>query len=239
VALVQPYRVRRFAQSQGYLAKTDKIDCRVIAEYCAKTETLRLYTPPSAGHQAFRALVDRRDQLVEDRKREANRLEGCLDADMSRDIKQSLRRLDRAIARQDAKIAAAISADDDLRARDRRLQQEIGIGAQTSACLLAHLPELGNANRQQIAALAGLAPYNNDSGTKAGQRSLYGGRARVRRAMYMAALVAVRWNDRLKAIYNGLLYRGKEKKPALLACARKLLVHLNSIVARDVLAPNA
>ena len=236
VAVTQPCRVRHFGRSQGILAKTDKIDCTLIALYCQHTANLRLYQPPGPAHQAYRALVDRRDQLVEDRKREANRLEGCSDKAMQRDIRQNIARLVRRIARFDAKIAETIRSDETMSRKNECLQATKGVGDQTAACLMAHLPELGTVNRQQIAALAGLAPYNNDSGTKTGTRSIYGGRARVRTALYMAALTAVRWDATLKGIYRSLLLRGKKKKVALTACARKLLVRLNTEMARLRLA---
>jgi transposase len=232
VALIQPNRVRHFARSQGLLAKTDAIDARMIAQYCAATRNLRLYTPPSESQRRLRALVDRRDQLVNDRQREQCRREACLDRAIATELKQSIDRLARAIAKLDQRIQAAIAKDAHAQSLSQALQDVTGVGPQTAVCLLAHLPELGCVNRQEIAALAGLAPYNCDSGNQRGKRATYGGRARVKRALFMAALSAARFDEHLNAFYLHLLRQGKAKKVALTACARKLVIRLNSIVAQ-------
>ena len=128
-------------------------------------------------------------------------------------------------------MAAQISACPSLRCISERLQEESGVGPQTAAVLLAHFPELGTINRQRAAALAGLAPYTRSSGTYEGKRSIYGGRARLRKALYLAAVSAVRWSSWLKDVYVSLRAKGKCAKVALIACARKLLVRLNSLAA--------
>ena len=230
IAVIQATRVRLFARSRGQLAKTDAIDSRMIALYCSKTE-LKPYVVPSDQERALRALIDRRDQLVADLIREEGRLEACMDAYTKGDIRRNIKRLQTAIGRFDTRIDSEISEQEALQQKHAALQQEAGVGKQTAACLVAHLPELGQVNRQQIAALAGLAPFNRESGAVDGKRCIYGGRARVRRALYMAALVAVRWNEPLRDYYQKLVIRGKAKKLALIACARKLLIRLNTHVA--------
>jgi transposase len=128
-------------------------------------------------------------------------------------------------------IATEIGAHQELEAKRKILENESGVGAQTAAVLIAHLPELGTVNRQQIAALVGLAPFNRDSGNIRGTRSIYGGRKRVRKALYMATLSAVRWNTSLHEFYVRLVTKGKRKIVALIACARKLIIRLNSLLA--------
>lgn len=231
VALVQPGRVRHFARSAGFLAKTDAIDAVVIARFGDAVKP-RLHQAPTPAQAQLRAWSDRRSQLVEDRVREQNRLEACCDPVVAKDLRASIRRLEAATKALDRRIAQAISTDTTLRAKSDVVRKEAGVGPQTAAVLLGQLPELGVVNRQQIAALAGLAPYDHSSGQWHGRRAIYGGRASVRRALYMAALTAVRWDGNLKAMYERLVGRGKDKKLALIACARKLLVRLNSLVAQ-------
>ena len=232
VYLVQPGRVRAFAKSQGLHAKTDAIDARLIAHYGAASANLRPYRIPSAALSHYRALVDRRDQVVADRTREKCRLEAVLDASMCDHIQAHIDVLSDLIDGLESNIDALLATDDDLAEQAALLQQTTGVGRQTASVLLAHLPELGFVSRQAIGALAGLAPYNRDSGQMTGKRMIYGGRSRVRTALYMAALSAVRFEtEHLKPFYVRLLQKGKPKKSALMAVARKLLVHLNSQMA--------
>jgi transposase len=237
VSVVQPGRVRHFAKSLGVLAKTDRIDAAVIARY-GEAAKPRLYQMPSTAQDRLRALTDRRSQVVEDRVREENRLEACRDPLVAKDLRASIRRLTAAENALDRRIAQTIDADGALRAKSTVVRTENGIGAQTAAVLLAQLPELGTVNRQRISALAGLAPYDQSSGTWQGRRAVSGGRSRVRRALYMAALTAVRCNPHFKDIFCRLVQRGKDKKLALIACARKLLVRLNALMARAFTDPD-
>jgi transposase len=230
VAVVQAGRARHFANSINALAKTDQIDAVMLARFGAATKP-RLHRLPSERLEHLRALIDRRAQVVEDRVREQNRLEACTNALIAKQLKTSMTRLEKAELSLDRLIAAAIDADDDFRAARDVVCDESGIGIQTAATLITKLPELGHVNRQEIAALAGLAPYDRSSGRWNGRRAIYGGRADVRRALYFAALTAVRWNSHIKEMYLRLLKRGKDKKLALIACARKLLVRLNSLMA--------
>ena len=235
VAIVQPGRVWHFAKSIGMLAKTDPIDARVIARFAAATDP-RCTSTPAADTTALRALVDRRDQIIEMRKQEENRLEASGDATggdaaIATELRESIERLTATELRYTQQIADHIQAHQRLLRISECLQEETGVGAQTAAVLLAHFPELGTVNRGQAAALAGLAPYDRASGTHDGKRAIFGGRRRLRRALSLAAISAARWSPWLKDVYAALRARGKCAKVALIACARKLLVRLNALVA--------
>lgn len=238
VAVVQPGRVRHFAHSLGIHAKTDPIDARVIAQFGEATKP-RIYTAPTQEVVHLRALVDRRDQIIELRKQEQNHLEAKPAAFIAKDLQASIKRLIKAEKAYTKQIADHIAKHDRLARLSEALQDESGVGLQTAATLLAHLPELGHLNRQQIAALGGLAPYDRSSGTHDGKRSIFGGRKRLRRALYLAAVTAGRCSTWLKDIYQKLLQRGKAKKVALIACARKLLIRLNTIAAKALSEPAA
>lgn len=230
VAVVQPGRVRHFALSHGRLAKTDQIDAMMIARFGAAMQP-RVLKQASPQIERLRAVSDRRTQVIEDRVREGNRLEACCDAAIAKELRTSIKRLEASEVKLDREIARIIASDAVLAAKNALLQEEPGVGPQTAAVLLAQLPELGTVNRQQISALAGVAPYDNSSGPRDGQRHIRGGRAQVRRAMYLSAVSASRWNSHLSDLYQRLLAKGKKKPLALIACARKLLVRLNTILA--------
>lgn len=238
VAVVQPGRVRYFARSLGIHAKTDPIDAQVIAQFGEATKP-RIFTTPTHEVVHLRALVDRRDQIIELRKQEQNHLEAKPAAFIAKDLQASIKRLTKAEKAYTKQIADYIAKHDRLARLSEALQEESGVGLQTAATLLAHLPELGCLNRQQIAALGGLAPYDSASGTHDGKRAIYGGRKRVRRALYLAAVTAGRCSTWLKEAYLKLRQRGKPAKVALIACARKLLIRLNTIAAKALSAPAA
>ncbi len=231
VAIVQPGRVRCFAKSCGVLAKTDAIDARMIAQFGESTRP-RGCTMPEEQVTRLRALVDRRDQIIEQRKSEQNHLETCADPAIAKEVRRSIARLKKDEAAYTKRIGEHIASDDRMRRLSEALQTESGVALQTVASLLAYLPEIGSLNRQTIAALVGLAPYNRDSGEQRGKRSIYGGRRRLRKALYMAAISASRWNAWVSETYQRLLQRGKLKKVALVACGRKLAIRLNSIAAK-------
>lgn len=229
-SIVNAARIRHFARATGRLAKNDVIDAAVLAHFGAMVQpapTVR----PSAEVLALRALVERRADLVAQRTAEKNRREHLSGAAL-----QSLERhmdwLDGEIRRLDKDISAELRSDDALRSKADSLQSVPGVGPVVATTLLALLPELGHLDRRAIAALVGLAPWTNESGPRKGPRRLWGGRAAVRTILYMAAVSASRWNPPLKALYDRLLERGKPKKLALIAVARKLLTFLNAI-ARD------
>ena len=230
VAVVQPGRVRHFALSRNLLAKTDRLDAVMIARFGAEVKP-RLWEMPRAPVERLRAINDRRSQVIDDRVREENRLEACRDERIAKDLRASIKRLNKAEEKLDRETAALIAADADMAAMSAALQEESGVGPQTSAVLLSQLPELGKVNRQQISALAGVAPYNHSSGPKDGRRRIFGGKAQVRRALYLAAVSGARWNTYLKEFYQRLVAQGKDKKLTLIACARKLIVRLNTIAA--------
>jgi transposase len=232
VAVVQPGRVRYFARSKNILAKTDAIDATVLADF-AQAVKPRQFELPSPQLVRLRAYSDRRDQVVEDRVREQNRLEACTDSDIAQLIASNIAALTTNEETLTREIASIIAGDATLKAKNDILQNETGIGPLTASILLAQLPELGSVNRQEAGALAGLVPYDRSSGAYDGSRHIYGGRARVREALYMAAITACRWNPHITDFYQRLLKRGKAKKLAIIACARKLLVRLNALLAKD------
>ena len=230
VAVVQPGRVRNFAASLGIRAKTDPIDARVIARFAAATKP-RCFTPPSTAIAQLRALNDRRDQIIEMRIQEENHLESVTDTIVAKELRDNIKRLKSREKDYTKRMAKAIAQQPELERMSTQLQQEAGVGLQTAVTLMTHCPELGTLNRQQIAALAGLAPYDRSSGTQNGKRAIFGGRKRLRCALYLAAVTASRCSDWLKPIYDKLKAAGKCPKLAHIACARKLLVRLNTLAA--------
>lgn len=230
VAVVQPACVRHFAKSVKLRAKTDRIDAQLLARFAAATQP-RPADKPDPDVVRLRALRDRRQQVIEDRVREQNRLETCPDRSIQTQIRRSITRLQKQEAQLDEQITQCIEQSQSLAPKAQTLIANKGVGEQVAATLLAHLPELGRVNRQKISALAGVAPYACESGKWKGKRRIYGGRAEVRRMLFMAAQSAARWDPRLKPFYQRLVNAGKAKKAALIAVARKLLVRLNTLMA--------
>lgn len=232
VAVVHPGRVRAFAKSLGQLAKTDQLDARLLARFAA-TARPRQYQLPSADASQIGAWLSRRRQLLEMYGAEQNRLETALPPVRSH-IQKHVAWLAAELDAVDHDLDQCIKQSPDWQRQDRLLRSVPGVGRVTATTLLAELPELGHLNRKAIAALVGVAPMNRDSGRQRGQRQVHGGRAAVRRTLYMATLVAVRWNPPLKAFYEQLVQQGKHKKVALVACMHKLLTYLNAML-RDKL----
>ena len=233
VLIVNARQIRDFARATGQLAKTDAIDAQMIARFAAVIQPAVRPLPNEAQEQ-LDALVLRRRQLVEMLVAERLRLQQATGRArrMSRQsIEKHIRYLKRELESTDGDLGALIEASPLWRVKDELLQSVPGIGPTIARTLLAELPELGTLSRRAIAKLVGVAPLNADSGRWRGQRHIRGGRAVVRTAMYMAALVAVRHNRRLRGFYQGLLARGKAKKLALIACARKLLTILNQLLS--------
>jgi transposase len=228
VAIVNPRQVRAFAKSLGRLAKTDRLDAQVLARFAEAVRPEPRALPDEAA-QRLSALCARRRQLVEMLTAEQNRL-GRANPAVRPGIAAHIRWLRQQLADVDRDLGAIVRASPIWRQKDDLLQSARGVGRVLAATLLAELPELGTLNRKQIAALVGVAPLNRDSGTFRGKRCTWGGRAQVRRPLYMAALVATRCNPPLRAFYARLLALGKPKKVALTACMRKLLVILNAMV---------
>lgn len=227
-ALVNPHRVREFAKSLGLLAKTDKIDARLLARFgeAIQPEPTSL---PNEEEQLLSALIARRTQLIDFRTAELNRLASAHPA-IQASMQLLLTQLGEQISLLDQQIQQLISQNEMFRNKDEILHSVPGVGPITSAILIADLPELGCLDRKKIAALVGVAPFNDDSGYRYGKRRTKGGRAAVRKVLYMAAISASRFNPVIKAFYEQLLKRGKLKKVALVACMRKLLTILNAML---------
>jgi transposase len=228
VVVVNPRQTRDFAKATGQLAKTDALDARALAHFA---EAVRP-TPrpvPDAQTEALRALMTRRRQLVAMRTAESNRLGSAPPPAVPADIVAHLAWLDQRLATLDDDLDTTLQASPIWRERETLYRSVPGIGPVCARMLLLDLPELGALSRQRIAALAGVAPLNCDSGTMRGYRAIWGGRAPLRATLYMAALVGVRHNPVLKTCYARLVAAGKAKKVALVACMRKLLTILNAM----------
>jgi transposase len=234
VAVVNPRQVRAFAQALGRTAKSDAIDADVLAEFGA-----RLQPPPrpvpSAETQALADLVARRRQLLEMLGAERNRLAQTPTGPVARDLRKHIDWLERRLASIDTDLTDRIQRSPVWRVHDNLLQSIPGIGPTVARTLLAELPELGTLNRRAIAALAGVAPFNRDSGQFRGRRVIWGGRRTVRSALYMAALVATRYNPVLAAFYQRLRAAGKPAKVALVAVMRRLLTIANAMIQHQTM----
>jgi transposase len=231
MAVANPTRVRRFAEGLGILAKTDRIDAGVIAHFaCVARPAVKVLEDEQ--QENLSALVGRRRQLIDMLTAERNRLHTCASS-IEDSIGTHIEWLEAEVKRLDREIDRMIKDSKSWSRKAVVMGSAVGVGRVTVATLIADLPELGKLNRQQIAALVGLAPFNKDSGPKRGRRRIFGGRASVRRALYMAALVACRFNPIIRSFYQRLIGRGKEQKVALTACMRKLLVILNAMVRKD------
>ena len=232
VAVVNPRQVRDFAKALGILAKNDRIDAKVIATFGEKTRPRSQGKPHPKQHELDQ-LVTRRRQLVDQKTAETNRRGQASSKLVFRNLQNSVKRLGKDIKEMDVAIAELVESDDDWRDRMNLLASTPGVGKTTASTLIAELPELGNLNRQQIGSLVGLAPYDRDSGTLRGRRMIGGGRASVRQALYMATLTAKRCNPAIKAYAERLERRGKPFKVTMVACMRKLLIILNSIIKEN------
>lgn len=228
VALVNPTRMRAFARAEGVLAKTDKIDAQVIARFGA-TMKPQATARREEAQVVLTEQVTRRRQLVLILTAEKNRLQTA-SSTIQAHIGRHITWLQTEIETLEQQISQVIAANPEWTETVQRVDSVPGIGFITAATLVADLPELGQLNRQKIAALVGLAPFNHDSGKQRGKRHIFGGRTSVRSVLYMATLSAIRHNAVIKAFYQRLLDKGKLKKVALIACMRKLLVILNTMV---------
>lgn len=229
VVAINPRQARDFARAMGRLAKTDQIDAETLALF---GQLIRppLRPLPDAAQRALADLVSRRRQVVEMLKAEQHRLGQARQAPLQRRIKAHIDWLKQELEGLNGELAECIKADPVWREQAALLQSVPGVGPVVSRVMLAELPELGQLDRRKIAALIGVAPMNRDSGTMRGARTIRGGRASLRAALYMAALVGVRRNPVLRAHYLHMIEAGKAKKLAIVACMRKLLTILNAIV---------
>ena len=229
VSIVEAGRIRHFAKAKGLRAKTDPIDAAVLSEYGRLLEPAAT-AAPTAQQARLAELSTRRLQLIATLTAESNRAAHYLDPLCVRLARQLQRTLEKQVAACDEAIAELIAAEVTLKAQAERLDAIPGVGAVTAATVLAELPELGKISDEAAAALVGVAPYNRDSGDHTGARHIAGGRARVRCALYMATLSAVRYDAILKAFYLKLRAAGKKPKVALVACMRKLVTLMNRLL---------
>lgn len=228
VVVVNPRQVREFARATGKLAKTDRLDAQVLAHF---GEAVRP-TPrplPDAQSQLLMALLARRRQIVGMLTAEKNRVLKASPR-VRQDIQRHITWLERELSKQDKDLEDTLRQSPLWREKEQLLRSVPGIGPVLTLTLLAELPELGSLDRRQIAALVGVAPLNRDSGTFRGRRTVWGGRARLRAALYMGALAATRHNQVIATFYHRLCAAGKAKKVALTACMRKLLTILNAML---------
>jgi transposase len=228
ICRVHPGRVREFAKSIGLLAKTDKLDARLLARFAEAVQP-PVSSLPSVAEQELLALMTRRRQVVEMLTAEKNRL-GSAPATVQERLRQHIIWLEEELDQLNRHVEALINQTADFKDKNDLLQSVPGVGPVTAAIIVADLPELGLLNRQEIAALVGVAPFNHDSGRKQGKRRIKGGRPVIRSILYMATLSAIRFNPVIKSFYDHLLAQGKQKKVAIVACMRKLLTILNAMI---------
>lgn len=234
VVIANPRQVRDFARGIGQLAKTDAIDARVLAQFARMVQP-KPRQRPSQQTCGLSELVTRRRQVSNLLTAESNRLPMARHVKVRKSLQKIIRTLEQQIIDLDKLIRDDIESDDSLRRKDEIVQSFKGVGPGTSAMLLSHLPELGQINRQEIASLVGVAPWDIKSGKWAGNSRIWGGRMEVRNMLYMAALSAIRFNPTIRKFYQRLESQGKKFKVAITACMRKILVILNTLVRNDCL----
>lgn len=232
LAVMNPRWIRRFAESSGQLAKTDKIDATLLARYAGQMQP-HPQKPSSKALKTLRELVTRRNQITRMKTMEKGHGEHVRSKEVQRSLRALTKQLDKQQAAIEKEIKEHVNNDPNFRQRAELMQTVPGIGPTTAAMLTAELPELGRCNRQEIAALVGVAPINRDSGQLRGRRKTRAGRKQVRTGLYMAAISASQYNPVLKEFYQRLRAAGKSGMVAVIAVMRKLLVILNSMLARN------
>jgi transposase len=225
-------KVRAYAKAKGYLAKTDKLDAKIIAEY-GQLAGVEADVEQEKNHQRLKALLDRREQLIQEKTREKNRCDKELDTCAIESIERHVSWLNEEIKCLEEQIKNYIDQDPETKKQIDLYSSIPGIGKQTAAMMLVYLPELGKGTDKQVVALSGLAPMNCDSGQFRGKRRILAGRIKVRKALYMATLTAIRFNKVIKVFYERLYAKGKAFKVAMTAAMRKLLLILNSVSKRQ------
>jgi transposase len=233
ISLVQANRVRQFARAAGILAKTDRIDAEVLCEF-GNVMRPQIVTAATLEQEHLRELESQRRHLTHLLVMEQNRGARLSDVCVCKLNRRLIKQIKKQIDQLDLLIKEHIEQSQELSAKDKKLTSISGVGLRTAALLLAQLPELGELNRREVAALVGVAPFNRDSGRMRGKRAIYGGRRPVRHGLYMAALVAARHNPVLRQFYLRLRGAGKPAKLALTATMRKLLIVLNSALKPDL-----
>jgi transposase len=231
-APINPRQVRKFAQAKGKLAKTDNIDAQIIAQYGQAMKPSPQLVPDT---QELKELMARRSQIVEMISAEKSRLKAARQRRIKQDIQTHIDWLEKRLHDTDKELMQAIDDNPVLQEKAELLQSTPGVGPTMTAALLTQLPELGTLNRHEVAALAGVAPLNRDSGRMRGKRTVWGGRASIRGVLYMSTLDATRYNPVIRVFYQRLCSEGKPKKLALTACMRKLLIILNSMIKHKTL----
>jgi transposase len=229
VSVVNPRQVRDYARALGLLAKTDSIDAKVIARFGRDVKPRNIAKTPETQAELDQ-LVARRRQLVQARVAESNRLRDDMPKLVRQSVQRQLKSMAKDVERLDRAILDLVRSDDDWKQRFDLLKGVPGVGDATAAALVAELPELGRLNRQAISALVGVAPYPDDSGRRQGRRSTRGGRRPLRSTLYMATMAAMRFNPVIQAFADRLKRQGKQGKVVIVACMRKLLVILNTMV---------
>ncbi len=233
VSVVNPRQVRDFARAQGRLAKTDRLDAQVLAEY-GQAMKPKATPPRSKAHRQIEEVIQRRRQLVDMAQMERCRLRQTADPAMRKSIKGLVRILEAQIKSAERRMNQLMEELPALKQAVTRLCQIKGVAMISALSLLAFMPELGSLNRAEAGALAGVAPFNRDSGTFRGRRIIWGGRSAVRATLYMVALVASRRNPMFAAFYQQLRKRGKQAKVALVAVMRKMIVYINGILKTEL-----
>lgn len=228
---INPKLVRNFARGAGIAAKTDRLDAKVLALFASRMQP-QVRPLPTARQQELKHLMTRRRQLLEMIQMEKNRLDPTPLPRIALSIQHTIKSLEDQLAALNRQIDDFFQQHPLWVALEQQLTSVLGIGHLSALLLIAYLPELGRLNRKEIAALAGVAPFNRDSGQWRGQRHIEGGRSRLRQALYMATLVATRFNPVIQTYYQRLLAKGKPKKVAIIACMRKLLTILNAMVKK-------
>jgi transposase len=234
VAIMNPARIRHYALAEGLMAKTDKVDARIIALFALKIAP----TPTAIRNQQIEdlaGLVARKEQLIAIKVAEQNRLQQVANPQVLKSIKSLLKSTQKQIDAMDRLLDELIQQDAALQTKAQAADSVMGVGRASAIALVVNMPELGTLTSKQVSALGGLAPFNKDSGKVTGERHIFGGRAPVRRTLYMCVLSAVRSNEKIKSFYERLLAGGKCKMKALTACMRKMLVIINARV-REALA---
>lgn len=229
IAVIKPERARYFARAHGQPAKTDAIDAEMLAKF-VRDVPLAITPLPTEEIRHFRDLLDRRNQLVEMKTMESNRLASTTEKRARKSVERHIDWIEKEIKILEKELDRRIADNPQWKETDRILQSIPGLGPQTSRTLIGQLPELGHCDRKTLGHLVGLAPIANDSGTTNGPRHIVGGRKQVRNTLYMAAMVASRCNPLAKALYARMLTQGKPAKVALIAIAHKLLTIANAMV---------
>jgi transposase len=229
VVIVNPRQVREFARATGKLAKTDKVDAHILALFGERVRP-QIRSLPDDVAQAFAALMARHRQITDMLTQEKNRLQQALSQEVRIGIQRHIHWLEQELKGVDRGLRDSVRNSPVWRAKDDLLQSVPGVGPLTSYLAIVKLPELGHLNRKEIASLVGIAPHPADSGTLRGKRIIWGGRADLRAALYMAATTARRFNPVIRAFYQRLTSSGKPHKVAMVACMRKLLTILNAVV---------